>query len=252
MSLFDTYDPHSEELIKPILQRSYREEENFPEVIIGAFKEETFRILEQVCHPEEICTLRGGRTIPVYRVNWRGRDIGLFHTLMGGPGTVCLMEGLIARKAKKFLLYGNCGVLRKDIVAGHLILPTAAYRDEGVSYHYLPAGDYVEVPTHDRLAQIMDELRLPYISGKVWTTDAFYRETRGNLEKRKADGCIAVDMECASAMAAGQFRGVPVYQFFYADDCLDGDAWDPRTLGARPASSHETYLRAALDIAARL
>ncbi len=47
-------------------------------------------------------------------------------------------------------------------------------------------------------------------------------------------------------------RGVPVYQFFYADDCLDGEKWDPRTLGARPASSHEQYLRIALEIAARL
>ena len=80
--------------------------------------------------------------------------------------------------------------------------------------------------THHRLAEIMDEIHLPYVTGKVWTTDAFYRETRSNMEKRKADGCIAVDMECASAMAMGQFRGVPVYQFFYADDCLDGDKWD--------------------------
>lgn len=252
MSLFDTFDPHSEELIKPNLQRSYCEGKNFPEFIIGAFKEETFRILEQVCHAEEICTLRGGRAIPVYRINWQGRDIGLFHTLMGGPGTVCLIESLIARMAKKFLLYGNCGVLCKEISAGHLILPTAAYRDEGTSYHYLSASEYVDVPTHNRLTQIMDELHLPYISGKVWTTDAFYRETRSNMEKRKADGCIAVDMECASVMAVGQFRGVPIYQFFYADDCLDGDAWDPRTLGARPASSHEKYLRVALEIAAKL
>ena len=30
MSLFDAYDPHSEELIKPSLQRSYREEESSP------------------------------------------------------------------------------------------------------------------------------------------------------------------------------------------------------------------------------
>lgn len=252
MSLFDTFDPHSEELIKVNLQRSYREEKNFPEVIVGAYKEETFRILEQVCHAEEICTLREGRAIPVYRINWQGRNIGFFHPLMGGAGTACLMENLIARGAKKFLLYGNCGVLCREIVAGHLILPTEAYRDEGTSYHYLPTGDYVEVPTHDHLTQIMDELHLPYISGRVWTTDAFYRETRGNMEKRKADGCIAVDMECASAMAVGQFRGIPVYQFFYADDCLDGDTWDPRTLGARLASSHEKYLRVALEIAAKL
>lgn len=100
--------------------------------------------------------------------------------------------------------------------------------------------------------EIVEELHLPCVSSRVWTTDAFYRETRSNMKKRKADGCIAVDMECASVMAAGQFRGVPVYQFFYADDCLDGEKWDPRTLGARPASSHEKYLRIALEIAARL
>lgn len=53
-------------------------------------------------------------------------------------------------------------------------------------------------------------------------------------------------------MAASQFRNVPVYQFFYADDCLDGEKWDPRTLGARPASSHEKYLKIALEIAFQL
>ena len=53
-------------------------------------------------------------------------------------------------------------------------------------------------------------------------------------------------------MAAGQFRNVPVYLFFYADDCLDGEKWDPRTLGARPASSHEKYLKIALEIAFQL
>lgn len=252
MSLLNTFDPNSEELIKVNMQRSFHEVEDFPEIVIGAFKEETFRVLSQIASAEVICSLRGGRTIPVYRVQWQGRDVGLFHSLMGGAGTVCLMESLIARGAKAFLYYGNCGVLNKEIAAGHLILPTAAYRDEGTSYHYLPISDYVEIPTYKQLAQIMDSLHLPYVNGKVWTTDAFYRETRSNMEKRKADGCIAVDMECASAMAAGQFRGVPVYQFFYADDCLDGEKWDPRTLGARPSSSHETYLRVALEIAVKL
>lgn len=252
MSLFDTFDSDSEELIKVNQQRSFHSVDGFPKIVIGAFKEETFRALEQVCPAEVICSLRGGRTIPVYRINWQGHNIGLFHSLMGGAGTVCLMESLIARGAKALLFYGNCGVLDQEIAAGHLILPTAAYRDEGTSYHYLPVSDYVEVPTQPRLAQVMDELSLPYISGKVWTTDAFYRETRSNMERRKADGCIAVDMECASVMAAGQFRGIRVYQFFYADDCLDGEKWDPRTLGARPASSHEKFLRIALEIAARI
>ena len=143
-------------------------------------------------------------------------------------------------------------MLDSALVAGHFILPTAAYRDEGVSYHYLPVGDYVDIPTVERLGEIFDGLNLPYVKGRVWTTDAFYRETRNNMAKRKADGCVAVDMECASAMAVGQFRGAEVYQFLYAEDSLDGDAWDRRTMGAVPASSYEKYLRVALEAASRL
>lgn len=46
MSLFDTFDPHSEELIKVSQQRSFHEVADFPSIVIGAFKEETFRALE--------------------------------------------------------------------------------------------------------------------------------------------------------------------------------------------------------------
>ena len=66
MSLFDTFDLVSEEMIKVSQQRSFREVTGFPEVIIGAFKEEIFHALEQVCPAEVICSLRGGRTIPVH------------------------------------------------------------------------------------------------------------------------------------------------------------------------------------------
>ncbi len=61
------------------------------------------------------------------------------------------------------------------------------------------------------------------------------------MEKRRAEGCIAVDMECASVMAAAQFRGAEAYQFLYADDSLAGSVWDPRTMGATPASSYEAH-----------
>ena len=72
------------------------------------------------------------------------------------------------------------------------------------------------------------------------------------MEKRKADGCIAVDMECASVMAVAQFRGAEIYQFIYAEDCLDGATWDRRTLGNVSMSTREKYLRIALEVASRL
>ncbi len=252
MSLFDTFDPDSEEIVKFHLQRSFHAAECFPETVIMTFKDKTFQALDRIYSPEVIATLREGRDIPVYKLRWNDRDIGIFQTLIGGAGTAGLLEETLAMGAKKVLLYGSCGVLDSALTTGHLILPTAAYRDEGTSYHYMPVGDYVDVPTAARLGEIFDELDLPYVKGRVWTTDAFYRETRNNMEKRRADGCIAVDMECASAMAVAQFRGAEVYQFLYAEDSLDGAAWDRRTMGAVPLSDYEKYLRVALETASRL
>ena len=250
MSLFDTFDPDSPEII--FAASHHPPLEGFPETIVMTFQDETFRVLEQLCPTEVVAKHHAGRDIPIYRLNWNGRSIGICQTLLGGPGTAGLLEEALAMGAKKVLLYGSCGVLDSALVAGHFILPTAAYRDEGVSYRYLPVGDYVDIPTAERLGEIFDGLNLPYVKGRVWTTDAFYRETRNNMAKRKADGCVAVDMECASAMAVGQFRGAEVYQFLYAEDSLDGDAWDRRTMGAVPASSYEKYLRVALEAASRL
>ena len=250
MSLFDTFDPDSPEII--FAASHHPPLEGFPETIVMTFQDETFRVLEQLCPTEVVAKHHAGRDIPIYRLNWNGRSIGICQTLLGGPGTAGLLEEALAMGAKKVLLYGSCGVLDSALVAGHFILPTAAYRDEGVSYHYLPVGDYVDIPTAERLGEIFDGLNLPYVKGRVWTTDAFYRETRNNMAKRKADGCVAVDMECASAMAVGQFRGAEVYQVLYAEDSLDGDAWDRRTMGAVPASSYEKYLRVALEAASRL
>lgn len=250
MSLFDTFDPVSEEIISA--SAHHPPLAGFPETVIMTFKDKTFEALERVCPAEVIATHHAGRTIPIYRLDWNGGRIGIVQTLLGGAGTAGLLEEVLAVGAKKVLLYGSCGVLDSELVAGHFILPTQAYRDEGASYHYMPVSDYVDIPSAQHLGEIFDELRLPYVKGRVWTTDGFYRETRNNMEKRKADGCIAVDMECASAMAVAQFRGAEVYEFFYAEDSLDGDAWDRRTMGAVPVSDYEKYLRVALEAAARL
>ena len=71
-------------------------------------------------------------------------------------------------------------------------------------------------------------------------------------QKRREAGCGVVEMECASVMAVGQFRGVEVYQFLYAADCLDGEAWDRRILGNMPQGLRDRILLVALEAASRL
>ena len=57
---------------------------------------------------------------------------------------VGIIEDLIQFGMENSFFLG-LGVLDRDIEATSIIIPTAALRDEGTSYHYLPASDEVEV-----------------------------------------------------------------------------------------------------------
>ena len=119
-------------------------------------------------------------------------------TMVGAPITVGLAEDSLEElDCTKYVIFGGAGCLNKEIAHGKVMVPTAAYRDEGTSYHYMPASDYVDIPNHTAVAECMKANGIPYVLGKTRTTDSFYRETLNNFEKRKADGCISVEMEGA-------------------------------------------------------
>jgi uridine phosphorylase len=117
-----------------------------------------------------------------------------------------------------------------EIAVGHLIVVSAAIRDEGVSYHYLPAGREIAANPSgvDALVSTLDERGLPYRVGKTWTTDAPYRETADKIARRRSEGCLTVEMESASLMAVAQFRNVLFGQALYGGDDLSGTEWDHR------------------------
>lgn len=109
---------------------------------------------------------------------------------IGAPMIVGQLEELAARGFKNFIILGSCGVLDCSIEADKIILPAAALRDEGTSYHYAPPGD--EVAYDDsllvELEAIFDKHDIEHIRTKSWTTDAFYRETPDKVKRRLAAG----------------------------------------------------------------
>ena len=120
--------------------------------------------------------------------------------------------------------------MEKDIAVGHLIVVGSAVRDEGVSYHYLaPSREVTADPSAvAALRAVVEQRGLPYIQGKTWTTDAPYRETPGKIALRRADGCVAVEMEASALMAVARFRQVLLGQLLYGGDDLSGEQWDNR------------------------
>lgn len=239
-----------EELLRP--SHIAQPVEGFPETVLVTFQRRVVEALQRRFPVEIVNTVSAAVEVPIYRFAYQGRTLGLFLSTIGGPATVGILEEVWVKGAQKVLLFGACGGLDPDLTAGHMIIPTAAYRDEGTSFHYLPPSDYVEIPTAECIAKIFDELAIPYVRGRTWTTDAIYRETPGKIAERRAEGCVAVEMECACAMAAGQFRGKPVYQFIYTEDSLAGSQWERGFLGRTPASEYERYLSIALETAIRL
>lgn len=98
---------------------------------------------------------------------------------------------------KIFIVFGTCGVLDREIEDCSILIPNRAVRDEGTSYHYAPAENEIEVNgNYLRLfTDLLDAMNIHYTVGKVWTTDAFYRETVEKVKRRQEQGCRTVGCE---------------------------------------------------------
>jgi len=164
---------------------------------------------------------------PVYGFDVDDRRIAVFHPGVGAPLAAAFLEEAIAHGCRRFVAVGTAGALVPDVGVNHLVVPTAAVRDEGTSYHYQPAARTAS-PDASATVAITDVLvrhQVAFVTGTTWTTDAFYRETRARLDRRVAEGCLTVEMEAAALFAVAAFRGVPLGMILTASDSLSGDAW---------------------------
>jgi uridine phosphorylase len=192
-------------------------------------------VLNELASTGEIVTIGGlGGELgvnPIYKVERDGAPVALLHPGVGAPLAAGYLEEMIALGSKTFIVCGGAGVLDSEIVVGHLMVPSAAIRDEGTSYHYLPASREVEPDADARLAieSVLSDRGIAYVSGKTWTTDGLYRETAARIKRRREEGCISVDMEAAALFAVARFRNVRLAQMLYAGDDVSGlSAWDHR------------------------
>ena len=245
----DAFDPAKTAIIDPPV------DPDAPEVdaILMTFSYEIENYVLAKYRPEKIGEMKAATGLrPVYLLPYGGKRFAFFKTYVGAPGCVGTVEDSFAVcRTKRVVAFGGAGCLAKEIAHGRVMVPTEAYRDEGTSYHYAPPSDYITVKNAGTVARFMEENGLPYVLGRNWTTDAFFRETAENFRKRKADGCISVDMECSALQAVCDFRGLEFYTFFTSGDLLDAPAWDERhTDGSLEGTQHDAgHFDIALELA---
>ena len=101
---------------------------------------------------------------PIYQIDYKGKKFAFYKTYVGAPACVGTIEDTISEiQTNKYIVFGGCGCLNKEISHGKIMIPTEAYRDEGTSYHYAPASDYIQVKNADIVENFMKENEIPYV-----------------------------------------------------------------------------------------
>ena len=246
----DSFDPKSEPLMTP--ESFIGPKRHLCEVCILTFSNVILEELQTRFAMRRVGdrkNVNGDR--PIYLFEYGGKTLavtlcGIGATLAGGD----IEELSWFTGATKYVMFGSAGSLNREATRGRYVIPTEAYRDEGMSYHYAPPANYIKVKQADRTEAIFRELNLPYVAGRVWTTDAFYRETRNQFEKRRGEGCLAVEMEVAGVQAVCDFYGFELYDFLVTGDVLDAPIYEN---GELHSANHDLdKLWIALEIAKRI
>ena len=252
--LLTEFDPARDAVINPDM--IFHKVPDFPETLVSVFSHQLFDAVLKFLDGKVIAETRDvDGNWPIYEVTYKGKRFAFYKARLGAPACVGCFEDVIPMGVKRIILLGNCGVLDSNIKDCGIIIPTKAIRDEGTSYHYAPAADYINVNKKyvDEFVAVLEELGYPYVRGITWTTDAFYRETRAKVEARKKMGAVCVEMECAAMQAMCDFRGVEFFQFLYAGDNLDHSNWDPRSLsGEARLDEKEKIALLAFELASRI
>jgi uridine phosphorylase len=167
----------------------------------------------------------------MFAMDIEGVRCGIIARTIGGPYAVLIAEQLYSAGARIIIGLTSAGRLAPDLPLPCLVVATSAVRDEGTSYHYLAPSQEVACPT-PMAPHLERELTAAtgwnVRSGKVWTTDAPYRETKEQIEKWASENALAVEMQTASLFAFGTARRAQVASVLMVSNAVDhqGEQFD--------------------------
>ena len=139
--------------------------------------------------------------------------------------TAITTELLCAGGVETLVRVGSCGSLQETVKLGDIVIATGAVRGDGASPRYV-SEDFVTLAhprVVDALARAADSLRVPVHLGRVFTTDALFRETPELLSELERQQVTAIDMVTAAFLTVAQVRNARAGAILaVSDECLTG------------------------------
>ena len=148
----------------------------------------------------------------LYEFDYGPEHFGIIGCAVGASFAVLLAEQLFVSGCRFLISVTSAGQITPRGAPPYFVVIDRALRDEGTSYHYLPPAEFA---TADPLLvetamRALGESGLPIFRGGTWTTDAPFRETAEAIERCRARGMLAVEMEAAALYAFAEVRKKPV------------------------------------------
>lgn len=182
----ESFDNKSEPIITP--EAFLGKQGKICDIAIGTFSREIYSAVLDSFQNKEVGYIKAANRIKPFHLITIGGDMKVIFYLSEIGSTLAgndIIEISWMTGADKFILFGSAGSLDKEKTSNKYVIPTDAYRDEGMSYHYAPPSDYIKVKNSGKMEKIFTKLELPIVKGKIWTTDAIFRETRVLAKKKE-------------------------------------------------------------------
>jgi len=158
----------------------------------------------------------------LYEYNFDGNTIGIIPCVVGSSYAVLVAEQLFVSGCKLLISVTSAGIINKLSNAKQFALITSSIRDEGTSYHYLPADKPAILNGYlfETLNGYSTNDNCPYVNGKSWTTDAPYRETQSAIDAMKKQNITCVEMEASALYALSAVKNYPIICFAHLTNSM--------------------------------
>ena len=139
--------------------------------------------------------------------------------------TAITTELLCAGGVETLVRVGSCGSLQETVKLGDIVIATGAVRGDGASPRYVPED--FDTLAHPRVAEALaraaGSLGAPVHHGRVFTTDALFRETPELLSDLERQQITAIDMVTATFLTVAQVKNARAGAILaVSDECLTG------------------------------
>ncbi len=153
----------------------------------------------------------------------KGSGSGVALVGIGAPVAAISAEMLIALGAKRLVFFGSAGAMDPKLSIGDAGICSRAIPDDGTSRSY--ATDRSVLCASGRLVDDLKEGLGIERELTALTTDAFFMETRGKLNRFAGLGAQVVEMEAAAIFAVAEYRGVEAAGVLVVSDRFTERGW---------------------------